>query len=166
MRDSLSPNGTDNQFGMVWEGTDNEDGSRGDPELTVFAGGPSADRVNSSDPDQHFRAGLEKLYKGFGNEVGNTTPVNWTTKEWTMGGYSCPSIGQVTTAAKALYNPMDGSFGPESTRAWLSSVIWNRRFNPGCTPPSSSQSRKKFLRSKESAKPVFAVLARPSLVPR
>ncbi len=105
MRDSLSPNGTDNQFGMVWEGTDNEDGSRGDPELTVFAGGPSADRVNSSDPDQHFRAGLEKLYKGFGNEVGNTTPVNWTTKEWTMAGYSCPTKGQVTTAAERLFKP-------------------------------------------------------------
>jgi monoamine oxidase len=105
MRDSLSPNGTDNQFGMVWEGTDNEDGSRGDPELTVFAGGPSADHVDSSDPDKHFRAGLEKLYKGFGNEVGNTTPVNWTTKEWTMAGYSCPTIDQVTTAAERLYKP-------------------------------------------------------------
>jgi monoamine oxidase len=107
MRDSLSPNGTDNQFGMVWEGTDNEDDSRGDPELTVFAGGPSTDRVNASDPDGYFRAGLANLYKGFGNEVGNTTPVNWTTKQWTMGGYSCPSIGQVTTAAKALYKPLE-----------------------------------------------------------
>jgi monoamine oxidase len=105
MRDSLSPNGTDNQFGMVWEGTDNEDASRGDPELTVFAGGPSADRVNSSDPDKHFRAGLEKLYKGFGNEVGNTTAMNWTAKEWTMAGYSCPTVGQVTTAAERLYKP-------------------------------------------------------------
>jgi len=55
MRDSLSPNGTDDQFGMVWEGTDNDDESRGNPELTVFSGGPSADRVSSSDPEKYFR---------------------------------------------------------------------------------------------------------------
>jgi monoamine oxidase len=104
MRDSLSPNGTDDQFGMVWEGTDNEDASRGDPELTVFAGGPAADSAqSSSDPDQHFRAGLENLYKGFRFEVENSTPVNWTTEEWTMAGYSCPTVGQVTCAAELLY---------------------------------------------------------------
>jgi monoamine oxidase len=106
MRDSLSPNGTDNRFGMVWEGTDNEDCSRGDPELTVFAGGPAADSaLNSLDPDQHFRTGLEKLYKGFGKEVEKTTSVNWSQKEWTMAGYSCPTLGQVTTAAEGLYKP-------------------------------------------------------------
>ena len=105
MRDSLSPNGTNNQFGMVWEGTDNDDGSGGDPELTVFAGGPSADRVDSSDSDEYFRAGLETLYKPFRKEVEKTTPVNWTKKEWTMAGYSCPTIGQVTTAAERLYKP-------------------------------------------------------------
>jgi monoamine oxidase len=106
MRDSLSPNGTDNQFGMVWEGTDNEDGSRGDPELTVFAGGPAAESAQSaSEPEQHFRTGLGNLYKGFENEVEETTPVNWTEEEWTMAGYSCPTIGQVTTAAERLYKP-------------------------------------------------------------
>jgi monoamine oxidase len=106
MRDSLSPNGTDDQFGMVWEGTDNEDGSRGDPELTVFAGGPAADRAqNASDPVQHVRAGLENLYNGFEDEAGEITPVNWTKKEWTLAGYSCPTVGQVTTAAESLYKP-------------------------------------------------------------
>jgi monoamine oxidase len=105
MRDSLSPNGTNNQFGMVWEGTDTEDSTRGDPELTVFAGGPAANRVDFSDPDEHFRAGLEKLYKGFRKEVEKTTLVNWTEEEWTMTGYSCPTVGQVTSAAKRLYKP-------------------------------------------------------------
>jgi len=106
MRDSLSPNGTDDQFGMVWEGTDNEDDSRGDPELTVFAGGPAADTAqNSPDPEKYFRAGIENLYKGFKYEVGKTTPVNWSTEQWTMAGYSCPTVGQVTTAAKRLYKP-------------------------------------------------------------
>jgi monoamine oxidase len=106
MRDSLSPNGTDDQFGMVWEGTDNEDGSLGDPELTVFAGGPAAATAqNFRDPDAYFRGGLENLYHGFEDEVGETTPVNWSTKEWTMTGYSCPTVGQVTTAAQNLYKP-------------------------------------------------------------
>jgi monoamine oxidase len=106
MRDSLSPNGTDDQFGMVWESTDNQDDSRGDPELTVFAGGPAADKLpKDSDPDLYFRNGLNNLYKGFEYEVEKTTPVNWTTKEWTMDGYSCPTVGQVTTAAQNLYKP-------------------------------------------------------------
>jgi monoamine oxidase len=106
MRDSLSPNGTDDRFGMVWEGTDNEDGLRGDPELTVFAGGPAAETAQkSSDPDQYFRQGLENLYKGFRNEVEKTTFVNWSEEEWTRAGYSCPAVGQVTSAAERLYKP-------------------------------------------------------------
>jgi monoamine oxidase len=91
---------------MVWEGTDNEDNSRGDPELTVFAGGPAADSAqNSSDPEHHFQKGLEKLYNGFGNAMEKTTLVNWTKKDWTMTGYSCPTVGQVTRAAESLYKP-------------------------------------------------------------
>jgi monoamine oxidase len=106
MRDSLSPNGTDDRFGMVWEGTDNEDGLRGDPELTVFAGGPAAETAQkTSDPDQYFRQGLENLYKGFRNEVEKTTFVNWSEEEWTRAGYSCPAVGQVTSAAERLYKP-------------------------------------------------------------
>ena len=106
MRDSLSPNGTDDRFGMVWEGTDNEDGSRGDPELTVFAGGPAADTADkAANPDKHFREGLENLYKGFRKEVRDTTCVDWSKEEWTRAGYSCPTLGQVTGAAERLYKP-------------------------------------------------------------
>jgi len=106
MRDSLSPNGTDDRFGMVWEGTDNEDGSRGDPELTMFAGGPAADIADKTcNPEKHFREGLENLYKGFAKEVGDTTCMDWSKQEWTRGGYSCPTLGQVTGAAERLYNP-------------------------------------------------------------
>jgi monoamine oxidase len=106
MRDSLSPNGTDDRFGMVWEGTDNEDGSQGDPELTVFAGGPVADTAyRASDPGKHFRDGLENLYNGFQDEVGDTIGVPWNKEPWTGAGYSCPTRGQVTTAAKRLYEP-------------------------------------------------------------
>jgi len=106
MRDSFSPNGTDDQFGMVWEGTDNEDTSRGEPELTVFAGGPATEAAYTApDPDEHFRNGLEKLYKGFGNEVDKTTCIDWNKEEWTRAGYSCPTLGQVTSAAQRLYRP-------------------------------------------------------------
>ena len=78
----------------------NEDGSRGD------ADGPAADiALSASDADQHFRAGLAKLYKGFANEVEETTPVNWSKEKWTMAGYSCPTLGQVATAAQRLYKP-------------------------------------------------------------
>src|ERR1700726_2898972 len=57
---------------------------------------------------------------------------------------------------------MNAWFGLESTHAWPFSATWNPRFNPGCTLPNSSRSRKEFLRYKGSAKYVFAILASDS----
>lgn len=34
-----------------------------------------------------------------------TTFVNWGEEEWTSAGYSCPAVGQVTSAAERLYKP-------------------------------------------------------------
>src|SRR4029077_21207022 len=62
-------------------------------------------RQNPANSRPEFRRCLENLFNGFGNEVESTTPVNWTTKEWTMAGYSCPTKGQVATAAERLYKP-------------------------------------------------------------
>jgi monoamine oxidase len=72
----------------------------------MFAGGPAADIADKTgNPEKHFREGLENLYKGFGKEVGETTCMNWSKQEWTLGGYSCPTLSQVTGAAERLYNP-------------------------------------------------------------
>jgi monoamine oxidase len=150
MRDSLSPNGTDDRFGMVWEGTDTEDGLRGDPELTVFAGGPAAETAQkSSDPDQYFRQGLENLYKGFRNEVEKTTSVNWSEEEWTRLATAVLQLVRLRARPSVCTNRLGDSSGPASTPAWLSSATWKPHFNQECMPHNSSQRAKKSRKFEE-----------------
>ena len=107
LQQGLAPSANDDRLGMVWEGSDNQivpfdNGA----ELSVFAGGPLAQvALKDGAPDQHFADGLERLYPGFGAQKKTTKFKNWTNEEWTNGGYSCPAPGQVTTIAKALYQP-------------------------------------------------------------
>jgi monoamine oxidase len=104
----LSPNGADDRFGMIWEGTDNQRTTAPTgAELTVFAGGPLAGAaLNSADAREYFHSGLERVYRGFDRQVTTTRYVNWPSKLWTQGGYSCPDRGQVTVGAQNLYNPV------------------------------------------------------------
>jgi monoamine oxidase len=55
----------------------------------------------------HFRAGMEKLYPGFGSNSVADDLVDWPGEKWTRGGYSCPTLGQVTTAARKLFEADD-----------------------------------------------------------
>jgi monoamine oxidase len=105
----LAPSGSDDRLGMVWEGTDNQIlAIQYGAELTTFAGGDLAQKAMSApDPKQYFRAGMEKLYPGFGSNSVADDFVDWPGEKWTRGGYSCPTLGQVTTAARKLYEAED-----------------------------------------------------------
>jgi len=107
LRDSKAPSGSDDSLGMIWEGTDNqilpiESGA----ELTLFAGGSLAQKAREEkDKRPYFQEGIERLYPGFRSEVISDSFMDWPSEQWTGGGYSCPLVGQVTTAAKKLYEP-------------------------------------------------------------
>jgi len=101
----LAPSGSDDRLGMIWEGTDNQISAiENGAELTLFAGGDLAQKaMNAPDPKQYCQTGVEKLYSGFGAETAGDNFVNWPGEKWTRGGYSCPTLGQVRTAARKLY---------------------------------------------------------------
>ena len=68
------------------------------------AGGELArNAMNAADPKEYCRNGVEKLYPGFGSERAADNFTNWPSEDWSLGGYSCPTLGQVTTAARKLY---------------------------------------------------------------
>jgi monoamine oxidase len=101
----LAPSASDDRLGMIWEGTDNQIGPIANgAEMTLFAGGELArNAMNAADPKEYCRNGIERLYPGFGSERAADVFVNWPNEGWTLGGYSCPTLGQVTTAARKLY---------------------------------------------------------------
>jgi monoamine oxidase len=105
LREKLAPSGSDTKLGMIWEGTDNQIGPiENGAELTLFAGGDLAQKaITAADPNEYCRKGVEELYQGFGSERADDHFMNWPGEEWTLGGYSCPTQGQVTTAARKLY---------------------------------------------------------------
>jgi len=107
VRKGLAPSGTDDSLGMIWEGTDNQNLSVDRlPELSLFAGGPAADRaLKSAKVDDYFSNALETIYPGFREQRTQSKFEDWPNEEWTQGGYSCPSPTQVTKIARRLYEP-------------------------------------------------------------
>jgi monoamine oxidase len=109
----LAPSSVADDFGMTWEGTDNQIGST--PELSLFAGGPAADAALAA-----HRQGAAQLHAFYDSRIGGLYPpyagarrqwpifMPWPEIEFTRTGYSCPRPGEVCTKAKALQQP----FGP------------------------------------------------------
>lgn len=103
----LSPSGMDDRIGETWEGTDNQTVLAGQGiELTVFAGGDAArEALASPDPAVWYAERLEVLFPGYGAQGATTRFMAWPKEEWTAGGYSCPSPGQMTTVGPLLARP-------------------------------------------------------------
>jgi monoamine oxidase len=100
-----APYGMSDDVGMIWEGTDNQVlvGDQG-VELSLFAGGPSAEAaLEAEDPPRYFGPRLDAMLPGFQQHVaGPGTFIAWPREEWTQCGYSCPAMGEVTTAGPLL----------------------------------------------------------------
>ena len=85
----------------MWEGTDNQMGSS-DLDLTVFAGGPHAERIQRN-LQQEFNSGMRSLFGDWGhNLVDGPHLVNWPREPYILGGYSIPGRGQVTGALRLM----------------------------------------------------------------
>jgi len=109
--DGLSPSSTSNQFGVTWEGTDNQIAAAGtDVELSLFSGGAAAHAALAafkSGGQAAVRAFYEpligKVYSGYAANCSQPPSfIPWPDDEWTAGGYSCPAPGEVCTAGPLL----------------------------------------------------------------
>ena len=111
IKDGLAPTATSNQFGVTWEGTDNQIAAPGsDVELNLFAGGPVAqDALNQLEAggttavDQFYRARIGAVYPGYAASLSKPPDfMAWPHDPWTRAGYSCPAPGEVCRAGPLL----------------------------------------------------------------
>jgi monoamine oxidase len=104
---SLAPSGSNDQIGMIWEGSDNQSCGQGkEIELTVFAGSDNASALaNMSETERNAFYGkiLDQSFQNLftPNQV-RSRFMSWPTEPWTMAGYSFPNVGEVCTKIKAL----------------------------------------------------------------
>jgi monoamine oxidase len=107
----LAPTATSSQFGVTWEGTDNQIAVPGkDVELSLFAGSTVARSAltkwtsgGKSAVDAFYAARIGKIYKGYANNLSQSPEfMAWPADPWTGAGYSCPAPGEVCKAGPLL----------------------------------------------------------------
>lgn len=107
-----APTSMSTEFGVTWEGTDNQIAPPGRPvELSVFAGADVAKdalaRYKPGDQtavDTFYADRIGKLYTGYKAHLdGAPEFMAWPRDEWTAAGYSCPAPGEVCRAGPLLY---------------------------------------------------------------
>jgi monoamine oxidase len=116
LKDGLAPSCSSEQFGMLWEGTDNQMQLPGQVvELTVFAGGPLAeDALAAYRPEEKeairafYDQRIGEIYGAYRSQRKDTTFVPWPRDPWTHGGYSCPAPGDVCRVGRYLDAPLHG----------------------------------------------------------
>jgi monoamine oxidase len=109
LKNDLSPSAMSDEFGLTWEGTDNQIGKK-TPELSLFAGGPAADRAllakRQGRVADHFDTLLDRALPGYSqSRKESPSLISWPTTRWTLGGYSSPAPGQVTAIGPLLETP-------------------------------------------------------------
>ena len=116
--EGVAPSGMSDQLGMIWEGTDNQmDTARFD--VSVFAGGrPAQHAIDAGGGPSYFAPRLTALLPHY--EAVRTEFENWPKR---IGmGYSCPSVGEVTTKQKAYADLIGGRIavaGEHTSPGWF-----------------------------------------------
>jgi monoamine oxidase len=109
--EGLAPTATSNQFGVTWEGTDNQIAPPDRPvELSLFAGADVAKAAlahyrpgDQTEVDAFYAKRIGDVYKGYaGHLAGEPEFMAWPHDEWTAAGYSCPAPGEVCRAGPLL----------------------------------------------------------------
>lgn len=104
MPDSL----TDTFVSQNWEGTDNQDKDNAAAPacLVSFSGGPQAEaceKIPADERDAKYTETLDKLFKGYKDNVGKSRFMDWPKNPLTMGGYSFPAPGQITSLGPTFH---------------------------------------------------------------
>lgn len=114
----LGPEGvSDGLVNLTWEASRAEDVARpegadarpDDRVLTGFSGGSSAARLRSfagDDRDQAAAGAIEPLYPKLPSQATATRFMDWPADEWTLGSYSFPAPGEVTSRGPTIDKPM------------------------------------------------------------
>ncbi|MDN5003572.1 flavin monoamine oxidase family protein [Bradyrhizobium sp. GCM10027634] len=109
--EGLAPSSTSSQFGVTWEGTDNQIGPPSRPvELSLFAGSGAAKNAlkhykpgDQSAVDAFYAKRISEVYEGYGEYLaGEPEFMAWPKDEWTAAGYSCPAPGEICRAGPLL----------------------------------------------------------------
>jgi monoamine oxidase len=96
---------TDGDVSETWEATDNQNGDE-PAGMVAFSGGPPAEACRKwpkEKRDENYRAALERLFPGFGENFVGSRFMDWPSDPWTLGGYSFPAPGQVTKVGPLLH---------------------------------------------------------------
>jgi len=109
----LAPNGSSDQCGMTWEGTDNQTQLAGQPvELSLFAGGEAAMRGvqafahgGQAGARRFYDGAIGDIYPNYAQHRLTTRFVCWPNEAWTKTGYSCPGPGDVFRVSPTLAKP-------------------------------------------------------------
>jgi monoamine oxidase len=97
---------SDGPVNMTWHATDGQEGVEvGGEAMVAFSSGPSADacREWGARRIDTYLAELQKIYRGIRGNYVRARFMDWPGDRWTMGGYSFPAPGQVTTQGPTLY---------------------------------------------------------------
>jgi monoamine oxidase len=97
---------SDGPVNMTWHGTDGQEGVEvGGEAMVAFSSGPSADacREWGARRIDTYLAELQKIYRGIRGSYVRARFMDWPGDRWTMGGYSFPAPGQVTTQGPTLH---------------------------------------------------------------
>ena len=109
--EGLAPSATSNQFGVTWEGTDNQIAPPGrNVALNLFAGGPVAQnaleelqRGGNPAVDHFYSERIGAVYQNYASNLSDDPEfMAWPEDPWTRAGYSCPAPGEVTRAGPLL----------------------------------------------------------------
>ena len=98
----LGPNAlTSTAIGETWDASD---GQRLTPQdagaFTVFSGGAAAQQclqIPKRQRDAQMTTWINAIYPHYGSAVRKQLFMAWPEERWTACGYSCPSLGQVTS---------------------------------------------------------------------
>jgi monoamine oxidase len=97
---------TDGPVSQTWELTD------GQEEVTTagligFSGGPSAEQClafKKEERDARYAAELGKVFPKFAENFERSRMMDWPNDPWTLGGYSFPAPGHITSQGPTLYD--------------------------------------------------------------
>jgi len=97
---------TDQEIGVTWQGNDRA--PKENPQhscLVGFSGGRAAEKflqLPAGQRRERYAEIVEALYPGYRESAGRVDVQAWPEDPWVRGGYSSPTLGQVTTVLPKL----------------------------------------------------------------